>query len=79
MVSCHSGAEARSAPERPARECGSRSAELRIGDQVAHDGRVYVVLGLDPMGVPGRRVDLEDVETGERCRVPLAELEDRGE
>jgi hypothetical protein len=52
-----------------------RSAELRIGDHVVYDGRTYVVLGLDPMGVPGRRADLEDVETGERRRVPVAELE----
>jgi hypothetical protein len=58
---------------RTARKCG-RSAELRIGDHVAYDGRVYVVLGLDPMGVPGRRADLEDVETGERVRVPVSEL-----
>jgi hypothetical protein len=57
----------------------NRSAELRIGDHVAYDGRLYVVLGLDPMSVPGRRVDLEDVETGERRRVPLAELEDGGD
>jgi hypothetical protein len=27
------------------------------------------------MGVPGRRADLEDVATGERRRVPVAELE----
>ena len=52
-----------------------RSTELRLGDHVIHDGRLYVVLGLDPMGVPGRRVDLEDAETGELRRVPLDELE----
>ena len=33
--------------------------------------------GLDPMGVPDRRADLEDVETGELIRVPIAELEPR--
>ena len=48
---------------------------MRIGDHVVHDGRVYVVLGLDPMGVPGRRADLEDAETGERVRIPVTELE----
>jgi hypothetical protein len=53
------------------KECG----DLRLGDHVAHDGRLYVVLGLDPMGVPGRRADLEDLETGERLRIPVAELE----
>ena len=30
--------------------------------------------GLDPMGVPERRADLEDAETGELIRVPIAEL-----
>jgi hypothetical protein len=48
---------------------------LRIGDHVAYDGRLYVVLGLDPMGVPSRRADLADLETGERLRIPVAELE----
>ena len=30
--------------------------------------------GLDPMGVPERRADLEDVQTGEALRVPIAQL-----
>lgn len=47
---------------------------MRIGDQVIYDGRRYVLCGLDPMGVPDRRADLEDAETGERVRVPVAEL-----
>jgi hypothetical protein len=47
---------------------------VRIGEHVRHDGRLYVVVGLDPMGVPGRRADLEDLETGERRRVPVSEL-----
>ena len=47
---------------------------VRIGERVRYDGRLYVVVGLDPMGVPARRADLEDVETGERRRVPLSEL-----
>ena len=47
---------------------------MRIGDQVVYDGRRLVVLGVDPMGVPERRVEVEDVETGEHLRVPLAEL-----
>jgi hypothetical protein len=50
---------------------------VRIGQHVTYDGRLYVVVGLDPMGVPGRRADLEDAETGERRRVPVAELEAR--
>ena len=51
---------------------------MRIGDRVTYDGRLYAVRGLDPMGVPGRRADLEDVETKERRRVPVAELEPEG-
>ena len=47
---------------------------MRIGDLIAYAGRHYVVRGLDPMGVPGRRADLEDVETGETLRVPISQL-----
>ena len=47
---------------------------MRIGDLVAYAGRQYVVRGLDPMGVPERRADLEDAETGEIVRVPIAAL-----
>lgn len=49
---------------------------MRIGDHLAYEGRHYVVRGLDPMGVAERRVDLEDVETGESIRVPIAALEE---
>ena len=52
---------------------------MRIGDNVIYDGRLYVVRGLDPMGVPERRADLEDVATGERVRVPLALLRAAGD
>jgi hypothetical protein len=45
---------------------------MRIGDIVAYAGRRYVVRGLDPMGVPERRADLEDAENGESIRVPIA-------
>ena len=48
---------------------------MRIGDHVTYDGRLYVVQGLDPMGVPERRADLEDVETGERVRVAVTKLQ----
>ena len=47
---------------------------MQLGDLVTYEGRRYVVRGLDPMGVPDRRVDLEDVETGERRRVRISEL-----
>ena len=47
---------------------------MRIGDPVIYRGRRYVLRGLDPMGLPDRRADLEDCETGELVRVPVAEL-----
>ena len=48
---------------------------MRIGDLVTYDGTQYVLRGLDPMSVPDRRAELEDSETGELIRVPVAELE----
>jgi hypothetical protein len=47
---------------------------MRIGDQVTYQGRPYVLRGLDPMGIPDRRADVEDAETGELIRVPVSEL-----
>jgi hypothetical protein len=47
---------------------------MRIGDPVIYQGRRYALRGLDPMGLPDRRADLED-ETGELIRAPVAELE----
>jgi hypothetical protein len=49
-------------------------ADMRIGELLDYEGTQYIVCGLDPMGVPERRVDLEHVETGERIRVPIADL-----
>jgi hypothetical protein len=55
--------------------CGAmRSGAMRIGDPVTYQGRRYVLLGLDPMGIPDRLADLEDIETGEVIRVPVSEL-----
>ena len=48
---------------------------MRIGDTITWKGRRYVLRGLDPMGVPDRRADLEDAETGEHVRVPVSELD----
>jgi hypothetical protein len=47
---------------------------MRIGDEVIYRGRRCVLRGLDPMGVSNRRADIEDAETGELLRVPLADL-----
>ena len=52
---------------------------MRIGDLFDYEGKQYVVRGLDPMGVPERRADLEDAETGEQIRVPIANLHDARE
>ena len=49
---------------------------MRIGDLLDYEGKRYILCGLDPMGVPDRRADLEDAETGESIRVPIAELGD---
>jgi hypothetical protein len=47
---------------------------MRIGDSVTYQGRRYVLRGLDPMGIPDRLADIEDVESGEVIRVPISEL-----
>ena len=56
------------------RACGRCAADMRIGDPVIYQGRRYVLRGLDPMSVPDRRAHLEDCETGELIRVPVAKL-----
>ena len=48
---------------------------MRIGDPVTYQGRRYVLLGLDPMGIPDRLADIEDIETGEVIRVPVSDLD----
>jgi hypothetical protein len=53
--------------------CGDAAA-LSLGDPVPYGGRDCVVRGVDPMSVAARRVELEDVESGERFRVLLSEL-----
>jgi len=48
---------------------------MEIGDLVTYLGKTYVLRGLDPMSVPGRRAVLEDALTGERRAVPFDEVE----
>ena len=48
---------------------------MRIGDTVTYRGRWYLLCGLDPMGVPERKADLEDLVSGEWIRVPLSAVE----
>jgi hypothetical protein len=47
---------------------------MEIGDLVTYQGRSYVLRGIDPMGVPDRRAELEDPVTGESISVLLAEV-----
>jgi len=48
---------------------------MAIGDFVLYDGRRYVLLGIDPMGVTDRRAEIQDPETGAVVRVPLDDVE----
>ena len=50
------------------------TAAMKIGDLVLYQGRPYYLRGLDPMGVPERRVILEDPETGEEIAALAAEV-----
>jgi hypothetical protein len=49
---------------------------MRIGDLVTYQGTLYILRGLEPMSVSERRVELEHPTTGERLRVPLAEVDE---
>jgi hypothetical protein len=49
---------------------------MAIGDHVLYNGRRYLLIGIDPMSVTDRRAQLEDLESGERVRVPLDDVED---
>jgi hypothetical protein len=48
---------------------------MELGDLVIYLGRLYVLRGLDPMGLPDRCADLEDALTGARLRAPVSQLE----
>ena len=48
---------------------------MEIGDVVLFHGRTLRLLGHEPMSVPNRRAQVEDVATGERFDVPYDELE----
>jgi hypothetical protein len=50
---------------------------MELGELVTYKGCAYVLRGLDPMGVPDRRAELEDPESGEHISVPLAEVSPR--
>jgi hypothetical protein len=48
---------------------------MQIGDNVIHQGRLFILLGHDPMSIPDRRAEVADPTTGERLVVPLDELD----
>ncbi len=48
---------------------------MEIGDLVLFHGSTLRLLGHEPMSVPNRRAQVEDVVTGERFDVPYDELE----
>jgi hypothetical protein len=50
------------------------TAAMKIGDLVLYQGRSYYLRGLDPMGVPERRVILEDPDTGEEVAALASEV-----
>jgi hypothetical protein len=52
----------------------SSTAAMKIGDLVLYQGRPYYLRGLDPMGVPERRVILEDPETGDEVAALAEEV-----
>jgi hypothetical protein len=49
---------------------------MNLGDLVIYDGKLYVLRGVEPMSVDARKAELEDTVTGERLRVPWAEVEE---
>jgi hypothetical protein len=61
---------------RPARSL--RQMNIRIDDQIVGEGRVFVVRGFDPFGVPTGRVYLEDEVTGEAVVELMARLQQAG-
>jgi hypothetical protein len=52
---------------------------MDIGDLINVRGNAYFLRGLEPMSVDDRRIDLENVATGERAWVELAEVEEKAE
>jgi hypothetical protein len=48
--------------------------EVSLGQLIRWNGRLLRVCGFEPMSIPDRRIELEDVRSGELIRVPLVEL-----
>ena len=55
------------------------TTEISLGDVVRWQGRAFRVAGFEPMSIPDRRVELEDVKTGATTLVPLDSVARSGE
>ena len=55
----------------PLSNCGNgeRVMNVHIGDCVTFSGRAYLVRGMSPMGAVRRRLQLEELDTGEHIEV----------
>ena len=62
------------APGPPVAGARASFGEISRGDLVSHEGRLFYVLGFDPIGVTSQRVYLEDAETHEPRSAALAEI-----
>jgi len=49
--------------------------QLRIGERVVIRAQTLMVRGLSPMGTHPRRIQLENLATGEQVEVPLTDLQ----
>jgi hypothetical protein len=49
-------------------------SDLRIGDQYIIHARSYVICGFEPMSLPGRNVELEDLASSGRSLVPINKI-----
>lgn len=47
---------------------------MKIGEIVTYEDRAYILCGLEPMSVPDRRAELEELESGERVSVPVKDV-----
>lgn len=50
--------------------------DLHIGDCVTFRDRAYLVRGMSPKGVETRRVQLENVDTGEHVEASIGDIYD---
>jgi hypothetical protein len=52
---------------------------MKIGDNVIYRGRLVRLLGHEPMSVPNRRANVEDLASGDLLEVAYDELEEAPE